>query len=277
MISQSPRRRPLVVGVALSLFLAVPVVAAGGAQAAPATRASAGVDRTRPAAAPTSDVLSILADLLNRLLSVPAAAPAPSGLDRLAASTVRINGVACGVRLTGSGFSPAANTIVTNAHVVAGVVSPVVMRPDGVTLPAQVQVFDPNRDLAVLAVPGLGQPSLPLGSAVVGETGVVFGHPRGQIPVAVTPARVVRRVTADVGNIYDTGPAVRRILVLSSRIQPGDSGGPLVNASGQVIGVAFAGAIRRPTTSFAIASEEVAPVLARPRNGAVSTGPCLAA
>jgi len=280
MIPSPWHRRPAVAGVVLSLLLSLTVLTGAPAQAAPATRAPAGADRIRPAASPSSDVLGTLADLLARLLStapvVPGAGGVPSAqVAQVAASTVRVSGVACGVRVSGSGFSPAANTIVTNAHVVAGVTNPVVRRPDGTTLAAQVQVFDPNRDLAVLAVPGLGEPSLPLAPAVPGETATVFGHPLGQAAVAAKPALVVRRVTADVGDIYDRGPAFRRILVLNARIQPGDSGAPLVNAAGQVVGVAFATAVLRPSTAFAVASEELAPVLARPRNGAVGSGPCL--
>ncbi|MDQ6726771.1 MAG: trypsin-like peptidase domain-containing protein, partial [Actinomycetota bacterium] len=263
----------------VAVLLAFPVLVAGPAQAAPAaTRASAGTGRIRPASAPSADVLQTLTDLLARLLSgAPGASSAPAvptGLiGRVTASTVRISGVACNVRVFGSGFSPAANTIVTNAHVVAGVTNPVVLRPDGSTLAAQVQVFDPKDDLAVLAVPGLGEPALPLAGAATGESDAVFGHPLGQAAVAVTPARVVRRVTADVGDIYGQGPAVRRLLVLSARIEPGDSGAPLVNNAGQVVGVTFATAIRRPTTAFAIASEDLATVLARPRGATVSTGP----
>jgi len=92
----------------------------------------------------------------------------------------------------------------------------------------------------------------------------------------VSPSKVVRRVTADIGDIYDRPAAPRQILVLSSDLQPGDSGAPLVNGSGQVVGVAFAVANLRRSTAFAVASEEVTPVLARPRAGATSTGPCIA-
>lgn len=282
MLSRPRRhRRPAILGVVLSLALTVPLASAGAAQAAPAGPTTRSSDRIRPAAAPSSDALATIAGLLAQLLSgppAPVSSAAPSGpAARVIASTVRVSGVGCGFRVSGSGFSPAPDTIVTNAHVVAGLASPVVQRPDGVTLAAQVQAFDPVRDLAVLAVPGLGEPSLPLAAAISGESGTVFGHPLGQSAVAVTPAIVARRLVTDVGDIYDTGPGVRRILVLSARIQSGDSGAPLVNSSGQVIGVVFATAIHRPTTAFAIASEDLTPVLNRPRTGAVSTGPCLAA
>ena len=274
MSGRGTRRRAPAGVVALAVLLAFPLLAtAGPAAAAP----EAG--RSRPAAAPASDPLVTLTQLLARLLPAPSPAlpgATPSLVSQVTASTVRVSGVACGSRLYGSGFSPAPDTIVTNAHVVAGTSSTQVLRPDGRTLPAQVQVFDPVRDLAVLAVPGLGQPSLALGSAVTGETDAVFGHPRGQVPVDVSPARVLRRVTADVGDIYDRPSAPRQILVLNADIQPGVSGSPLVNSAGKVVGVTFASSGIRRSTAFAVASEELGPVLAQPRTGAVSTGPCIA-
>jgi S1-C subfamily serine protease len=267
-----PRRARRAV-LALAVALAIPTVAgAGPAEAAPK------VDRVKPAAAPSNELLVGLTDLLARLLPLPspAAGVAPGLVSQVTASTVRVSGAACGLRLSGSGFSPAPNIIVTNAHVVAGTNGNQVLRPDGRTLPATVQVFDPVRDLAVLSVPGLDEPSLAIASAVVGESAAVFGHPLGQVPVEVSPAVVARRVTADVGDIYDRPAAPRQILVLSSDLQPGDSGAPLVNSTGKVVGVAFAVANLRRSTAYAIASEELAPVLAQPRAGAVSTGPCIA-
>lgn len=267
-----PRRRFGAV-LALTAALAVPtLVVAGPAQAAP----TAG--RVQPAAAPPNNLLLALTDLLARLLPVQSPAPgvAPSLVSQVTASTVRVSGVACGLRLSGSGFSPAPDTIVTNAHVVAGTTATQVLRPDGRTLPATVAVFDPVRDLAVLSVPGLGEPSLAIGSATVNESDAVFGHPLGQVPIKVSPARVARWVTADVGDIYDRTAAPRQILVLSSDLQPGDSGAPLVNSSGKVVGVAFAVANLRRSTAYAVASEELVPVLARPWTGAVGTGPCIA-
>lgn len=254
----------------LAVLLAVPtLVAAGPAQARPS-----GI---RPAAAPASNPLVLLNNLLVQLLTAPLPLPdlSPGALSPVTASTVRVSGVACGVRLRGSGFSPAPDTIVTNAHVVAGTTVTEVLRPDGRTLPATVTAFDAARDLAVLAVPGLGEPALGLGSATVGETDAVFGHPLGQVPIEVSPALVVRRVTTDIGDIYDRPSSARQILVLSSDLQPGDSGAPLVNGAGKVVGVAFAVSNLRAGTAFAVASEELAPVLAQPRTGPVSTGPCL--
>ena len=275
MRSVRPRNRYRgVAALTLAVAMAFPVLAtAGPANAAP------GGQKVTPAAAPTNNLLLELTNLLARLFPVPTPAPGVPGslVSQVTASTVRVDGVACGTRLSGSGFSPAPDTIVTNAHVVAGTTRTQVLRPDGRTLPATVSAFDPVRDLAVLSVPGLSQPSLGLGSAVPGETAAVFGHPRGQVPVEVSPARVARRVVADVGDIYDRPSVPRQILVLNSDLEPGDSGAPLVNSAGKVVGVAFAVANLRRSTAYAVASEELAAVLAQPRAGAVGTGPCLAA
>lgn len=273
------RRRP-VVALAVALFVAVPVVGTGGAAlAAPATGGSVpSAQGVRPAAAPSSSPLVTLADLLARLLPSPTGAVpglTPTLASQVTSSTVRVNGVACGVRVAGSGFTVAPDTVLTNAHVVAGTGTTSVLRPDGKVLPAQVQAFDPKRDLAVLSVPGLGEPALDVASATAGETDAVFGHPLGQAPIEISPARVARRVTADIGDIYDHSGALRQILVLNSDLAPGDSGAPLVNSSGKVVGVAFAIATTRRSTAFAVASEEIAPVLAQPRTGPVSTGPCI--
>ena len=49
----------------------------------------------------------------------------------------------------------------------------------------------------------------------------------------------------------------------------------LVDSAGKVVGVAFGSSTRNPSIAYAVASEELAPVLARPQNGPVGTGPCL--
>jgi S1-C subfamily serine protease len=273
------RRRPAQVALVLALLVAFPVLEAGSpAFATPSSRTPAASKGVHPVAAPTSDVLVTLSNLLARLLpSLSPAAPgvAPSLTSQVVASTVRVNGVACGVRLAGSGFSTAPDTVVTNAHVVAGETTTSVLRPDGRTLPATVQAFDPDRDLAVLSVPGLGEPSLALTPAAVGETDAIFGHPLGQAAITVTSARITRRLSIDIGNIYNESSGIRQILVMNTVLQPGDSGSPVVNSAGNVVGVAFASYSLASSTAFAVASEELAQVMAQPRSGAVSTGPCL--
>lgn len=206
----------------------------------------------------------------------PAAAVlAPAVEARVKASTVKVSAAACGRRMEGSGFSPAANTIVTNAHVVAGARNVRVQRPDGRDLPAQVRVFDPQRDLAVLAVPGLGQDPLDVATADVGDSGAVFGHPGGQTEIEVEPARIDDRRTAVGRDIYSASITRRDVFFLAARLQPGDSGGALVNVSGAVVGVAFAIAPDEPATAYALTDKELRPVLAEPRSATVGTGRCI--
>jgi len=221
-------------------------------------------------------------EVFSRLGPSPSAGPPPGEValpaairDRVAASTVKVSGTACGRVLSGSGFSPAGDIIVTNAHVVAGVSRPTVLRTDGRRLPATVVVFDPNRDLAVLRVPNLNQPALPVGDGEVGDEGAVYGHPRGQDELAIIPARIETEVNARGLDLYGDRQIRRQILVLAAALAPGDSGGALVDTSGQVVGVAFAVAPDRPSTAYALDTDELRAVLAVPRGDQVSTGPCV--
>lgn len=208
--------------------------------------------------------------------------PASSGLpatvtSRVAASTVKVDGEACSRIQDGSGFAVAPDTIVTNAHVVAGEGrdSTRVLLPNGATLPATVVMFDPVRDVAVLTVAHLGQSPLPIVAGTVGMTGAVFGHPGGQDALAVAPAVIRRNVTAIGRDLYDTRDSRRDVFILAADLHPGDSGGPLVSQAGAVVGVAFAIAPDRPATSYALTSTELKQALAEPRSTAATTGSCL--
>ncbi|HVF14307.1 MAG TPA: MarP family serine protease [Acidimicrobiales bacterium] len=204
-----------------------------------------------------------------------ATALAPDLVTRVIDSTVRVSGQACGRVLTGSGFAVDAETIVTNAHVLAGVDRPSVTRPDGRRLSATVLAFDSGRDLAILDVPGLGQSPLPVGTAEVGSDGAVFGHPGGQEEVEVSPARIETAISALGRDLYGESTVRRDIYILAAQLEPGDSGGALVDTDGEVVGVAFAVAPDQPATAYALTSGELTAVLDQPRSGEVDTGPCL--
>lgn len=206
----------------------------------------------------------------------PPAAPGMSQavVSRVARSTVRVTGEGCGGQQEGSGFSPRANLVVTNAHVIAGTRNITVLRPDGKELPATPVLFDPNRDLALLRVANLGQEALPVAAGKAGEVGAVFGHPGGQVQLDVSPARVTERVQARGKDIYGSQTTLREVFFLAARLAPGDSGGALVNADGDVIGVAFAISPDRSDTAYALADDELNAVLAQPVGGAVATGRC---
>lgn len=192
-------------------------------------------------------------------------------------STVRVEGQACNRIYEGSGFAVAPDLIVTNAHVVAG--EPVgqtsVLLPNGKELNADVVMFDPRRDLALLHVGSLGENPLALSSPQIGQVGAVFGHPEGQYQVAVTPARVAQEEQAVGRDLYDTRNTTRDVLVLAASLAHGDSGGALVDGSGQVIGVAFAISANQAGTSYALSTSELRAALAEPRATHTTTGPCL--
>ncbi|MGI8985047.1 MAG: MarP family serine protease [Acidimicrobiales bacterium] len=207
--------------------------------------------------------------------------PAESGLGpqvvaRVSASTVKVEGIACRFERDGSGFAVAPDLVVTNAHVVAGQQRTTVVRPDGRRLRAQVTVFDPARDLALLAVPGLDQAPLPLADGRVGTNAGVFGHPAGQAPLEISPAAIRAKVNALGSDLYDLGLTRRSVLVLAAELEPGDSGGALVDAAGQVVGVAFAISPDSPDTAYALATSELRRVLEADRRSPAPTGPCLA-
>lgn len=202
--------------------------------------------------------------------------PAPV-IARVSASTVKVEGIACDRMQEGSGFAAAPDVVVTNAHVVAGhrAGRTQVARPDGRRLDASIVVFDPQRDLAVLRVPGLGQAPLSVGDAEVGEQGAVFGHPGGQEPLRIAPAAIRERIQAVGRDLYGTRSTRREVFILAAELAQGDSGGALVDSGGAVVGVAFAIAPDRRGTAYALTAGELRTVLALPRGGAVSSGPCL--
>jgi S1-C subfamily serine protease len=189
----------------------------------------------------------------------------------------KITGVAssCSKRIEGSGFLYAPGRVMTNAHVVAGVKSPNV-EVDGRQLRATVVVYDPDRDIAVLLVPGLSRTPLAFaGQAKTNDSAIVIGYPQDG-PYRADAARIRGTQQAKGPNIYQSKTVVREIYALRSRVRPGNSGGPLVSPGGAVYGVVFAAAADDPQTGYALTAKEVAGDAARGRTatGAVSTRGC---
>jgi hypothetical protein len=203
----------------------------------------------------------------------PAAIPVDQGtVLKAVESTANIESFGCGGLHEGSAFAVAENTLVTNAHVVAGGDRIRARLPDGRLLRARVVVFDKNRDLAVLDVPGLREAPLPIGPSKVGTEGAVLGYPGGQDTARVAPA-VVRDETIAIGSdIYHQGRTRRRVLFLAANLRPGDSGSAFIDKTGRVVGVAFAIAPDRPDTAYALADTELRAVLAAPRSANAGGG-----
>jgi S1-C subfamily serine protease len=181
---------------------------------------------------------------------------------RLAApSVVKITGDAesCSRRLEGSGFVIAPDRVLTNAHVVAGVTSPSVQVSDGRMLPAQVVLYDPERDVAVLSVPGLNGTPLEFANPISrGQSAIVVGYPEDG-PFDAVAARVRSVQNASGPDIYQNRQVTRQIYSLFAIVRPGNSGGPLLTPSGRVAGVVFAASVDNPRTGYALTAHEVAP------------------
>ncbi len=189
-------------------------------------------------------------------------------------STVNVESEGCGRRYEGSGFAAAQNTIVTNAHVVAGADEVRVKRPDGANLAATVVVFDPRSDLAVLEVPDLGQQPLERAPIDVGAGGAVIGYPGGQDTPRTQAVTVEDRRTATGRDIYGRERTEREVLFLSADLRQGDSGSPVIDEQGRVGGVVFAISPDRATAAFALDLSELETALQAPREPG-ETGPCI--
>jgi S1-C subfamily serine protease len=164
--------------------------------------------------------------------------------------------------MTGSGFVAADDLIVTNAHVVAGVDTPVVELPGRDAREGRVVYFDPIDDLAVIAVGGLGAAPLPVVPPVAAGAAVaVQGYPLGG-PFTSGAAFVLSVGSAPVPDIYDQSSTPREIYALDADVRPGNSGGPLLTDAGEVAGVVFARGADDERRGYAMTTTELLPVLA---------------
>lgn len=192
------------------------------------------------------------------------------------ASVVKVQGFACGSESVGSGFVAFDNIVVTNAHVVAGIREPFVKDSRGLHA-ATVVRFDPNLDVAVLRVPGLETPPLPIKEAQqnAGTVGAVIGYPDGG-ELSAGYAIIRSALGANGFDIYDHQKVTRRIYALNATVVPGHSGGPLVDESGAVIGLVFGHSIDRPNIGYALVMSPVneAIQIGIRQHGPVSSGSC---
>lgn len=185
-----------------------------------------------------------------------------AALTAAAESVVRITGnaYACGVSQSGTGFVVYPERIVTNAHVVAGVSEPVVETLSGQSLPATIVYFDPIDDLAVLAVPGLSAPALPIGSTlVVNADAALEGYPYGG-PFSSAAANVISITAPAVPDIYNDTRTQREVYTLAATVREGNSGGPLLALDGSVAGVVFARSGDTANIGYAMTMSELEPV-----------------
>ncbi len=281
-----------VAGVLVVMWLLIPALAGSPGWPARAVRDSAvarAIDRLAPAPPSESETLGRLVgdesfpEVFDTLTSPDAGDPPADGIPAPAAavvtrSTVKVEGQACDQIQEGTGFVVADNLVVTNAHVVAGETRTRIDTQDGRRLDTEVVAFDPNRDLAILRVPGLGLAPLQEGNGAIDDRGALFGHPGGGA-LRESPMRIAEQIVARGTNIERDASTEREVFVLAAVTAPGDSGAPVVDDAGRVLGVMFAYDTSRPATAYALTRTELDavldPVLAGTAPAPKGTGGCL--
>ncbi len=205
----------------------------------------------------------------------PKIAEAP-GVEAAAESVLKIHGEnKCGRGVEGSGFLISPDRIMTNAHVVAGVETPRVVDGDE-EKDTTVVYYNPDLDVAVLAVDGLGRPNLAFDlEGAERQPGAVLGYPQDG-PYDVEGARIRSEQRLRSPDIYGDGTVVREVFSLRSTIRPGNSGGPLVSREGKVLGVVFAASVTDSATGYALTADQVSEAAAQglSTDSEVSSGRC---
>ena len=245
-----------------------------------AVRESLILTRLTAALPPADPILAALphAESLPRLRGpIADVAPAPRGIaadpDVRAArdSVVRVFGAACGGIASGSGWVARPGLVVTNVHVVAGQDDLRVQTRNGVR-DATVVALEPREDIAVLRVPGLSAPALPMASNVSSGTPVaMLGFPGGEFRARRARVGVTRTLF-----FGGDGGGTRSVTVFRGAVRHGNSGGPLIDRRGRVVATVFAARVeRRSRTGFAVPNGAVREALDSTSHRAVDTGECI--
>jgi S1-C subfamily serine protease len=182
------------------------------------------------------------------------------GIRTAASVTGKVVAFGCGGAEAGSSWPVAPDYMITNAHVVAGSQRVEVQAPNQPMHAATVVLYDPNIDVAVLHVPGMGLAPLGTtnGNPGRGMTGAVIGYPGGG-DESVVSAAVRGTETAQGYNVYGDTLVTRDIAVLASHVIPGNSGGPIVDTNGTVLGLVFAASTTDPAEGYALTIPQIAP------------------
>ncbi|HEV7471123.1 MAG: Colicin production protein [Pseudonocardia sp.] len=196
---------------------------------------------------------------------------------------VRGRALSCQRQLEGTGFVVAPQRVMTNAHVVAGTTDTTVevTTRTGRTrqLDARVVSYDPQVDVAVLAVPDLDANPLPFkpAPAAAGDDAIILGYPLDG-PYTITAAKVRERIQLRGPDIYDSGTITRDVYTVRAVVRSGNSGGPMITPDGQVVGVVFGAALDDSETGFVLTAQQVNAALVAAENDSrsVDTGACAA-
>lgn len=182
--------------------------------------------------------------------------PAPPEIASLGAVGIRTSGCGLADEL-GGGVRVAPGRILTSAHGVAGATAITVIDGDQ-DYRALVDVFDPEKDLAVLAA-AVDGPQRPVGSASSG-TAVWIATWTPTKGIELAAAEVSRRILVTIEDIYVDGEYQREAIELSTGLPRGASGSGVFTADGALVGVVYATS-RERNASFALAEPELTAIL----------------
>lgn len=202
-----------------------------------------------------------------------------SAVNAAGASVFKVQAWGCNATTTGSGFVAANNTVVTNAHVIAGADRISVQdKNSGQSYTAQVIWFDPNLDVAVLrtsvqiAAKPLNLHKNDVGAGVIGS---VLGYPEGG-SFGDSDAVILQKLSAKGYDIYNKNEVIRSVYALRSNVVPGNSGGPIIGTDGTVLGLVFGHSTVQSHTGYALTASQIAPDItqALAKNSVVANGAC---
>src|SRR5687768_10348535 len=160
--------------------------------------------------------------------------PGPEGEEQIPEEFFRRSG-GSGVIIRGDGY------ILTNNHVVDGMMDLQVVLNDRRAYDAEVVGADPSTDIAVIKIDADDLPVARLATddgVQVGEWVLALGNPLG-LDFTMT-AGIVSAIGRGNLQIIDRGEnpyAIENFIQTDAAINPGNSGGPLVDIDGQVIGI----------------------------------------
>jgi S1-C subfamily serine protease len=174
-----------------------------------------------------------------------------------------IFGVTTYSEILGSGFIvniTGTPLIITNFHVVDGMINGSVAFTTGEAFPFQVLGSDKYSDLAVLSVSAPASFLKPLQvvssqTLSVGDMVVAIGNPFGLQSTMTSGivSQLGRAIQTETGGNY----LIANVIQISTPINPGNSGGPLIDEMGRVVGITTAIISGSQNIGFAIPSDSI--------------------
>jgi len=164
-------------------------------------------------------------------------------------------------QVQGSGFVyrySGTSLILTNNHVVNGVINITVTFTNGNSYPATIRGSNQQTDFAVLTSTAPQSNYQPLeittsSTLQVGEPVIVVGAPYG------LEGSMTNGIVSALNRTLDTdaGSTLTNVIQTTAPLNPGNSGGPLMNYNGQVVGITTAIVAESQGIGFAIPSDTI--------------------